>query len=376
MMKWKKRIASTVALVMVFAASFALADSVQIGAIAPLTGPVANYGLMVKDGVDLYVEEINAAGGVLGQTIEISWLDDKHDPVEAINAYNQLTGNGVKAVIGPVTTTPTLAASARAAEDNMPMISPSATAYDVTSAGPNVFRTCFLDPFQAELMAQFAAEKLEAKKVAVLYDNTNDYSIGLNESFQKKAEELGLEVVAVEAAVENDADYTPQLIKIANAEPDALFICYYYETAALVIRQAVDIGLDVSVMGADGWTGIEAQLQDNLALLDKAYYCDSFSEEDDSEITKAFVAAFEAKYGKAAAGFNALGYDTAKILFEAIEKAGTFDDKDAIIAAIKATDGDFATGHIVYDDHNDPIKSAFVKGFEEGVAKLIARIDP
>jgi len=377
MNKLKKSLALVTALLLIMGTfSVALADTVLIGAIAPLTGPVANYGLLVQAGAKLYEKQINAAGGLLGQQVEVRWMDDTHDAVEATNAYNQLVGEGIKALIGPVTTTPSLAVATRAAADNMPMISPSATAYDVTSAGPNVFRTCFLDPYQAELMAIYAAENLGAKVVAVLYDNTNDYSIGLSESFQAKAKALGLEVAAVEAAVENDADYTPQLSKIADAEPDATFVCYYYETAALVLRQAGDVGLDCYMMGADGWSSIETQLQDDLSLLNKAVYCDSFSEVDTGEATKAFVAAFIAEYGSAPSGFNALGYDTAHILFSAIEAAGSFDDKDAIIAAMKATDGDFATGHIRYDDHNDPIKSAYIMGFENGVPVLVARVDP
>jgi len=365
-----------VALCLTMLAPAALADTVKIGGIAPLTGPVSMYGLRVQMGVDLFVKEINAAGGVLGQQIELDWRDDTHDAVEAVNAYNQLAGAGAKAIIGPVTTTPTLAVVPLSAADNMPEITPSATAYAVTDAGSNMFRTCILDPYQAEIMALFAANTLGATTVAVLYDNTNDYSIGLYESFVKKAEELGLAVGAVEAAVENDADYTPQLMKIADAEPDAVFVCYYYETAALVLRQAVDVGLDTYMMGPDGWSGIEEQVQDDLSLLDKAVFCDQFSPSDDSDAVQAFVAAFTAEYGEAPSMFNALGYDTANILFSAIERAGSFDDRDAIIAEMKATDAVFTTGRITFDDHNDPIKSAFVMGFEDGVQILVTRVDP
>ncbi|MEG0144910.1 MAG: ABC transporter substrate-binding protein [Clostridia bacterium] len=351
------------------------ADTLKIGGIAPLTGAVSVYGLLVKDGVELYKDEVNARGGVLGRQVEIVWMDDTGDAVEAVNAYNQLAGSGISALIGPVTTTPTLAVGARAAEDKMPMITASATAYDVTSAGENIFRACFLDPYQAELMALYANQNLKATKVAVLYDNTNDYSIGLYEAFTKKAEELGMEVVAAESAVENDADYTPQLGKIADAQPDAVFVCYYYETAALVLRQAVDVGLEATMMGADGWTDIQKQLSDDLALLDKAAYCDSFSAADDSEVAKAFVSSFTTKYANSPAGFNALGYDAAKIMLSAIEQAGSTDSA-AIIAALKATNLDCATGHISFNEHNDPIKSAFIMGFEAGVPTLITRVDP
>ncbi len=377
-MKKRSMVALLVALMMLFTSTAAFADTIKIGGIAPLTGPVANYGLLVQAGVDLYIDELNAAGGLLGNQVEMVWMDDTGDAVEASNAYNQLVSDGISALIGAVTTTPTIAVSSLAAADNMPMITASATAYDVTSAGANVFRACFLDPYQAEKMAQFAYETLKAEKVAVLFDNTNDYSIGLNEAFAAKAQELGLEVVAQESAVEGDADYTPQLIKIADKEPDAVFICYYYETSSLVLRQAVDVGLECTLMGADGWSGIESEVQDDLSLLDNAYYCDSFFSGDENEAVQAFVASFKAKYGEDAtpSGFNALGYDAAKIICSAIEKAGTIEDKDAVIAAMKATDMDCVTGHVTFDDHNDPIKSVLIMGFEEGVLTLVDRIDP
>lgn len=372
----KKFVSTMLALVLVLSlGSVALADTIKIGGIAPLTGAVSVYGLLVKDGVDLYVDEVNASGGLLGQQVEMVWMDDTGDAVEATNAYNQLASSGIVGLIGPVTTTPTLAVGSRTAQDRMPMITASATAYDVTSAGDNIFRACFLDPYQAELMAVYASQNLGAQKVAVLYDNTNDYSIGLQEAFAAKAQELGMEVVANEAAVENDADYTPQLIKIADAEPDAVFVCYYYETASLVLRQAVDVGLEATMMGADGWTDIQKQLTDDPSLLENAAYCDSFSAADDSEVAQAFVAAFTEKYGASPAGFNALGYDAAKILLTAIESAGT-TEAEAVIAQMKATDLDCATGHITFNDHNDPIKSAFIMGFEDGVPTLITRVDP
>jgi branched-chain amino acid transport system substrate-binding protein len=372
----KKVLALVLTLVLLLGATSALADTIKIGGIAPLTGSLSVYGLLVQAGVNLAVDEVNQNGGIAGNQVEVVWLDDTGDAVEATNEYNQLVSDGITALIGPVTTTPTLAVSTRAAADNMPMITASATAYDVTSAGPNVFRACFLDPFQAQLMAQYAAESLKATKVAVLYDNTNDYSIGLSDAFQAKAKELGLEVVDVEAAAENDADYTPQLSKIAEAAPDAVFVCYYYETAALVLRQAVDVGLDTTMMGADGWTNIEQQLTDAPELLNKAVYCDSFSADDQSPAAQAFVKAFTEKNGQAPAGFNALGYDAAKIMFNAIEKAGAGADKQAIVDQLKATDLEAVTGHITFDDHNDPIKSAFIKGFKDGVPTLITRFDP
>lgn len=360
-------------------------DTIKIGGIAPLTGAVSVYGNLVKDGVDLYIDEVNANGGVLGKKVEMIWKDDTGDAVEATNAYEQLVSEGVAALIGPVTTTPTLAVAQRAAADGMPMITASATAFAVTGEEGenkdqpygNVFRACFIDSYQAELMAVFAQsyEPVQAKKVAVLYDNTNDYSIGLYESFAKKAEELGMEVVAAESNKEGDADYTPQLTKIADAEPDVLFCTYYYETAAKVLRQGVDVGLECWVLGADGFSAIADQVQDDTSLLDHVAFCDSYSDEDTAEIVQAFVKSFTDKYGEAPVGFNALGYDAAKVVLTAIETAGTTEGH-AVCDAMKATSLDCVTGHITFDEHCDPIKSAYIKGFVDGVPTLLKRIDP
>ena len=378
MRKMGKMVALMVALMMVFScAALAEEDTIKIGGIAPLTGTVANYGLLVQNGVNTYIDEINENGGIDGKKVEIEWMDDTGDAVEATNAYNTLVSDGVAAVIGPVTTTPTLAVASLAAKDNMPMITASATAYAVTDAGSNVFRACFLDPYQAGIMAEYAVNSLGAKTAAILYDNTDSYFIGLYEGFTKKAEELGLEIVATETAASGDADYTAQLTKIADAEPDVVFVCYYYEDAALILRQAKnDVGIEATLIGADSWSGIGAQLEDEPTLLDGTAYCDSFYADDDDETVKSFVARFtDSHNGTAPQGFNALGYDAAKIMITAIANAGS-TDKDAIIAALKATDLDCATGHITFDDHNDPIKSVCVMGFENGQLKLLEKIAP
>ncbi len=378
MRKMGKMVALMVALMMVFScAAMAEEETIKVGGIAPLTGAVANYGLLVQSGVNTYIDEINENGGIDGKKVEIEWMDDTGDAVEATNAYNTLVSDGVVAIIGPVTTTPTLAVASLAAQDNMPMITASATAYAVTDAGSNVFRACFLDPYQAGIMAEYAVNSLGAKTAAILYDNTDSYFIGLYEGFTEKAKELGLEIVATETAASGDADYTAQLTKIADAEPDVLFVCYYYEDAALILRQAKnDVGVEATLIGADSWSGIGAQLEDDPTLLDGTAYCDSFYANDEDETVQSFVTRFTDSYnGTAPQGFNALGYDAAKIMITAIANAGS-TDKDAIITALKATDLDCATGHITFDDHNDPIKSVCVMGFENGQLKLLEKIAP
>lgn len=351
-------------------------ETLKIGGIAPLTGAAASYGLEVQAGVNYAVEQVNAAGGVLGMQVEMIWRDDMHDAATSVNAYNEIT-NDVVAFVGPVTTAPTIAVYGVAAADGKPMISPSATAYEVTNPGNNVFRACFLDPYQAETMAVFAKENLGAATAAVVYDNANDYTLGLRDAFNKKAAELGIEIVAEEVCVAGQADYSAQLTKIADAEPDVVFVAEYYEDTAVMLPLAFEAGLDETpLLGPDGWTGLASQVGSDVEYLKNCYYCDSFSNEAEGEVAKAFIAGFTASTGAAPAGFNALGYDAARLMFNAIESAGG-TDAAAIVAAMDATNLECATGVITFNDHNDPIKSVYIKTYnEDGSEKLFTRVDP
>lgn len=350
-------------------------DTIKIGGLAPLTGSVAQYGIAVKEGADLYISQLNAAGGIGGKKVEILWEDEKGDVTEAINAYNKLVyQDGVVAILGDVTSKPTLAVGDLAVTDGIPMITASSTAYDVTTDKPNVFRSCFLDPFQAETMANFAKDEFGATKLAVLYDIGDDYSTGLAEAFKAQAEKNGQEIVAYESGAGADVDFKSQLTKIKDAAPEVLFVAEYLQPAALVIKQASDIGLDVKFLGADGIGGIESLMDKaDLALLEKMFYSDHFAADATSEAVVKFNADFAAAYGKAPySAFNATAYDAAMILCEAIKAAGS-TEAEAVVAAMKATAVDGVTGHITFDDHNDPTKNAFITTFKDG-AKVFFKV--
>ena len=373
----KKILIAMLALALMMTACFASAeDVIKIGGISPLTGPAAVYGLDVQAGVDYAVEEINANGGILGKQIQIIWRDDMHDPATAINMYNQLVDEKVVAFVGPVTTAPTIAAFDVAAKDNMPCISPSASAYEVTNAGNNLFRACFLDPYQAGIAAQYAAD-IGAKTVGIIYDNANDYTLGLYDAFLAKAAELGLEIVATEVGVDGQADYSAQVGKIADAEPDVIFAAEYAQEIAIMLPQMFDAGLDETpIIGPDGFSGVDGQIGEDVYLLANCVYTSAFSLDSTGEVAKKFIEGYTAKTGTAPALFNALGYDAMYIMAKAIETANSFE-KDAIIAALDATDIEGATGHMTFDDHNDPIKSVFIIGFDEtGAETLKTVVDP
>ena len=350
-------------------------DVIKIGGIGVLSGKYGMYGLAVREGVDLYVKQVNAAGGILGKQVQILWEDTQGNASEAINAYNKLSDAGVSGYIGAVLSGETKALAEVTSEDGIPQISPSATDYDVTTDRPNVFRTCFLDPFQASALAEYMAAE-GVKKAAVLYDNATDYSNGLFEAFKAKAAELGVEIVAAEAAAYGDTDYKTQLTTIQSAGPEAVFLPYYGADAALILAQAKELGLDVNFFGADGIADIVDYVADK-SVLTKVIYTDHFSTGAQSEVAVDFVKAYEAEYGKLPTiSFSATGYDAAVVLLSAIEAAGTTESQ-AVVEAIKATNLQVVSGSITFDDHNDPIKSTFFQTFDgEGNKVFLKQVDP
>jgi branched-chain amino acid transport system substrate-binding protein len=347
-------------------------DTIKVGGIGVLSGPYAVYGQAVQKGVDLYVEQLNAAGGVNGKLVEVIWEDDQGDATTGINAYNKLVDNdGVVAIIGPVLTGVTKAVAEYAADVGIPMITASATAYEITTGRPSVFRTCFLDPFQAIQMARFAADE-GIKKVAVLYDNGDDYSTGLYNAFIAECKVLGLEVVATESAAFADVDFKSQLTNIQSAAPEAVFLPYYGAPAALILTQSNELGFKTKFLGADGIADIVDSIS-NKALLTSITYSDHFSIQADSKQAVAFVAAYKAKYNEdPTVSFSATGYDAALVLCEAF-KQGSLKYAD-VVAAIKATNVEGVSGVITFDDHNDPIKSAFILTYDAQGNKVFVKL--
>ena len=363
----------TLALLASFALPALAEDTIKIGGIACLTGPAAMYGVGVKNGVDLYISELNAAGGINGKQVEVLWEDSEASPDKAANAYNKLVQNdGVCAILGPVVSSTTDAVADLAAADGIPLITASATAYYITTDRPSVFRTCFLDPFQGKVMADFTQQELKATKVAAMYKNGDEYSVGLKDAFVTEAKALGMEVVAEEASADKDVDYKTQLTNIKNAGAEVIFLAYYGDVASLILTQANELGMSVKFTGGDGISNITDSINDK-ALLANMYYSDHFTNSADSDIVKSYLAGYQAMYGEAPAiSFSATAYDAAKVLCGAIAAAGS-TEADAIVAAIKASSTEGVTGTITFDDHNDPIKSAFILSYDATGAQVFIK---
>ncbi len=362
---------------------------IVIGILGPQTGDVAQYGIAVHDGAQMYIDELNAAGGINGKTITTVVYDEEGDNTKAVTGYNSLLDSGCVAIIGSVTTGPTIAAVDASQAEQTPMITASATAIAVTyneetdTVYQNMFRSCFIDSFQGQVMATFAQEELGAETAAVLYDNGDTYSTGVYEAFESECEELGIDLVAVESYASGATDYSSQLTNIAAQDPDVLFLPVYYNDVALIATQAADAGITANMLGVDGWDTVLEVVTD-ASLLDDSYYCSGYSVEDTSEAVQTFLASYEDVYGEVPNMFAAQGYDAAAILCDAItvvEEAGeteygSEEYQQAIIDAMAATDADYVTGHVVYNDHNDPEKSAAIINIKDGEASFWGSYDP
>ncbi len=347
--------AATLAGLVLAGCSKSAGNSIKIGSIGPLAGPVAVYGVECKNGIDLAVAEINAAGGVNGQLLEIIAEDDEGNPEKSVSAYKKLvTKDGVKFIIGSLTSGCTQAITQSAQAQKVVQIAPAATAPAITDAGNYIFRACFIDPFQGTVGGKFSAENLNAKTAAILYDIGNDYSVGLKENFVKEFERLGGKVLATESYNTGDKDFNAQITKIKNVTPDVIYLPDYYGTVALIAKQLRAQGISTPIVGADGWDGLTENAGEEVL---NGFYSNHYAIDSDSEAVKKFVAAFKEKYNKVPNSFAALGYDSVYMLKDALVKAGKTDSA-AVRDALEATNGDYVTGHLTFDEKRNPIKSA------------------
>lgn len=351
-------------------------DTIRLGGIAPLTGGASDYGIAASNGLKLAIKEINEQGGVLGKQVELVGLeDDENDPTKSVNAYNKLSGQKIDVLWGPVTSKPTISVAQKTGKEGLPMITPTATAPAATEGNQNVFRACFLDPTQGKAMAAYAQERLSMTKVAVLFDNADDYSIGVAETFKAEAESRGMTVTAYESFTSGDTDFKSQLSKIKGTAPEGLFVPSYYNTDALIAIQAKELGLEATLLGADGWDGVLAALDvGKKDTVDGLVFSSHFFSGSEEETVKHFVESYRAEYGSEPTSFAALGYDAAHMLFDAIERAGS-TDKAAVISALGATQYSGVTGSIHYEGSGDPVKTITMLTIEDGAYKQLENFD-
>ena len=357
-------------------------DTIRIGVNYELTGETATYGTNLNDGIILALEEINADGGVLGKEIETITLDNKSDATEVANVSTRLaTRENVVALLGPATSGSTKAAIPAATQNKIPLISGSATADDVTinpdgSVREYIFKTCFNDSFQGVMMAQFAYNDLGLKKAAVLADTTSDYAQGLSKAFQETFTELGGEILQVEAYAAGDNDFKAVLTNLKGVDPELLYVPGYYEEVGLIIRQARELDINTPIIGGDGYESPKLLELAGTDALNDIYYSSHYSPADDSELAVRFKEKFKEKFGKEADAFNALGYDMAYLLADALERAGEADS-EKLKVALEETDGfQGVTGVLSIDDKHNPVKSVTIIEIKEGEPTFLMQLDP
>ncbi|MGE4283145.1 MAG: ABC transporter substrate-binding protein [Clostridia bacterium] len=346
-------------------------NEIKIGINYELSGAVASYGQSSVAGIEMAIDEINAAGGIDGKKIVLVKYDNKSEPSEATTLASKLmTQDGVVAVMGPATSGSFKAEIPVAIKNKVPVASGSATADDVTvdSAGVKeyAFRICYNDSFQGTAMANFVLNNLSAKKAVVIMDSSSDYGKGLAENFINTFTKAGGTIVAKEAYVANDTDFNAILTKIKGQEYDVIYIPGYYQEAGLIIKQARAQGIKAPVLGADGFDSPSLVELAGADALNDVYFSNHYSSLDKDPLVVKFIADYKAKYNKEPDAFNALGYDLAKFVVDGIKRAEKIDG-ESIKNALAATEN-FAgvTGSFDIDENHNPVKAIVVVGLKNG----------
>lgn len=346
-------------------------DTIKVGVYGDLTGQTSSFGQSTKNGIELAVEEINAAGGVGGKKIQLIIEDDQGRPEQAKTVVQKLISQDkVQAVLGEVASTNSLAAAPVAQEAKIPMITPSSTNPKVTQVGDYISRVCFIDPFQGAVMAKFAANTLKAKTAAILGDVNSDYSKGLTQFFEEEFSKLGGKVVAKEAYTQTDPDFKGQLTKIRNLNADVLYIPGYYGQVGIIAKQARELDMNMPLLGGDGWDSPELWKLGGVSLKN-SYLSNHYSAENPAPEIQNFVKAFKAKFNVEPDSLAALAYDAAKVLADAIKRAGGASDGAKLKDAINSTK-DFAgvTGKITIDATRNAVKPAVVLELDPTASKF------
>jgi len=351
-------------------------NEILIGSYSSNTGATATFGVFQMRGIEMAVEEINAAGGVNGKKIKHINYDNKSDNDETLAVVNRLVSQDkVVAIIGEATSGRSKIGAQIAQQNKIPMLTSSATNPDVTKVGNYIFRACFIDPFQGQVMAKFMIENLKLKKAAVLRDVKNDYSVGLSDVFKEELKKMGGEIVDDIAYQEGDIDFKSQLTSIKTKNPDVIFVPGYYNEVALLAKQLKEMGMKQILLGGDGWSSPKLYEIAKDAM-NGHYFSNHYTTESTDPKTVQFVKNFKAKYNEDADVMAALAYDATYMMVEAIKNAKEITP-DAIrdgLAKIKDFKG--VTGNITMNDNRDAIKSAVVVKVEGPSYKFVTSVNP
>jgi branched-chain amino acid transport system substrate-binding protein len=348
----------------------------------PLTGKIANYGLLPLNGASLYIDEVNKNGGICGKKVSIINYDDAADAAKSVAGFDYLCDRNSVGIITGASSNVSLAVIQASQGSDVPIMLTTASSESLTydkgsnSVYDNVFRTCFVDSFQGKKMASFAKEKLGAKTAAILYSPEDDYSSNLTAAFKNECKNLNIDVVSVEGFSSDAVDFQGQLTNIAAKKPDCLFIPTYYEKVALIAPQARKNGVDCTFLGADGW-GSVTQTMDDAGSIEGSYYCSAYSKELDNNIARNFFDAYVQNFSLEPNMFSASGYDAAKILLTAVKNTmengvdlNSSEFNQMLLKSIKNGEFECVTGDISFDEHNNSKKTAIIIKVSDGTEQF------
>ena len=352
-------------------------NSIIVGEFGSLTGNEATFGISTHNGIQMVIDDVNAAGGVNGRKLKLITLDNEGKPEVTVNVVTRLVAQDkVNILLGEVASSRSLAAAPLAQRNRIPMISPSSTNPKVTEVGDFIFRVCFTDPFQGQVVAKFAAEDLKAKKAAVLIDKKSDYSVGLADFFKKTFTSLGGQIVAEENYVGGDIDFKAQLTSMRGKGADVVMVPGYYTEVGLIVKQARELGITIPFLGGDGWDSPKLFEIAGKAL-ENTYIANHYSVEDKDPKVQDFVKRYKMRFNNEVPdGLAAMGYDAALVMVDALKRAKSTHGED-IRDAIAATQNfPGVTGAISIDAQRNAKKPAVMLKVESTGFKFLRRVDP
>jgi branched-chain amino acid transport system substrate-binding protein len=353
-------------------------NEIVVGHYASMTGSEATFGQSTDNGIQLALDEINQAGGVRGKKLKLITYDDKGDAKEAGNTVTRLINKDeVVAVLGEVASSMSLAGAPVCQENGIPMVTPSSTNAKVTKVGDMIFRVCFIDSFQGWVCAKFAREntKLKAAKAAILYDQSAAYAVGLQEEFDKAFTKLGGQIISKQTYTNGDQDFSAQLTAIRGAQPDVVFVPGYYTDVGNIAVQARKLGIQVPLLGGDGWDSSKLG-QIGGDAINGCFYSNHYSPQDPSPRVQDYIQKYKAKFGETPDGLAALGYDAARILAEAIGRASSLSGADIAAELAKTRDFDGVTGRISIDKDRNAVKPAVILEMKDRAPTYVTTIEP
>jgi branched-chain amino acid transport system substrate-binding protein len=357
-------------------AASSFAEPLKIGEVNPISGAIGQYGTTCHKGIELAIEQANAAGGILSRSIELVTEDNQSKPGQTATIVRKLiTQDKVAAIVGDLTSSATMEGAPIAQNAKVPMVTPLATNPKVTEIGDYIFRVCFVDEFQGRVMARFATERLKATKAAILTDVKQDYSVGLGDFFKQTFTAASGTIAREQSYSSGDADFRAQLTSIKAARPDVLFVPGYYPEVSIILKQARQLGLTIPIIGCEAW--------DNPTLLQVAgsaangcYFSNQFSADDPAPVVQEFDKVYQQKFGSRPDNFAALGYDAARVVLEAIKKAGSVDSTAIRDAIAQTKDFPGVSGNISIDSKRNASKPVVILAIKDDRIQYLEKINP